>query len=87
MGKPRAVILSANEFESWQETVEALGDMPDLKKDIKETEQAIKSGAYKSWISLEKILAKEGFLVAEKSFTKKKHEISGKNKTKGKRRA
>ncbi len=86
MGKPKAVILSADEFESWQETVETLKDIPDLKKDIEETEKAIKSGEYKSWISLEEILAKEGFLVADNVFDKKKYGIPSKNPTKSKKR-
>ncbi|MDP2951407.1 MAG: type II toxin-antitoxin system Phd/YefM family antitoxin [bacterium] len=87
MGKPKAVILSADEFESWQETVETLKDIPDLKKDIEETEKAIKSGEYKSWISLEEILAKEGFLVTDNVFDKKKHGIQSKNPAKSKKRA
>ena len=53
--------MSAEEFESWQETLEVMKDFPDLDKDIEETESAIKSGEYKKWITLEEILKKKDF--------------------------
>ena len=37
-GRPKAVLMSADEFESWQETLEVIAEFPDLKKDIKEAE-------------------------------------------------
>lgn len=70
-GRPKVVVMSANEFESWQETLEVIRDFPDLDKDIKEAEKDYKSGNY---ITLETILAKEGFILTDKS--KKKYEIS-----------
>mgnify|MGYP003395358970 CR=1 FL=1 len=82
-GRPKAVIMSAEEFESWRETLEVIHDFPDLKKDIKETDKAVKSGEYKNWITLEKLLAREGFQVSDMS---KKYGVSTKGKTKrGKR--
>jgi len=42
-GIPKAVVMSANEFESLQETLEVIREFPDLDKDIKETERAVKS--------------------------------------------
>lgn len=83
-GRPKAVVLSADEFESWQETLEVIKDFPDLEKDIKELEEDKKSGAYKKYITLEEILSKEGFLVAEKSA--KKYEVSNKAKAKNGKR-
>ena len=82
-GKPKAVVMSAEEFESWQETLEVMRDFPDLEKDIKEVDRDIKSGAYKKYTSLEDILAKEGFLIADKSV--KTHEVSRKIKTKSRK--
>ena len=41
-GRPKAVILSAEEFESWQETLEVNRDFPNLKKDIKMAENDYK---------------------------------------------
>lgn len=83
-GRPKAVIMSAEEFESWQETLEVMKDFPDLDKDIEETESAIKSGEYKKWITLEEILKKEGFLIADKSA--KKYGVSSKTKIKSRKR-
>ncbi len=65
-GLPKAVILSADEFSSWMETLETLREMPNLKKDIQETEKAMQTGEYKSWVNLQKLLAKEGFMLSEK---------------------
>jgi antitoxin YefM len=84
-GRPKAVIMSAEEFESWKETLEVVQEFPDLKKDIKETQKAIKSGAYKNWVSLETLLLREGFIVAEKP--KKKYGLSTSGKAKRGKRA
>lgn len=83
-GRAKVVIMSAEEFESWRETVEVMKEFPDLDKDIKETDKAIKSGEYKNWTTLEQLLAREGFQVADKSL--KKYEVSTKSKTKGGKR-
>lgn len=79
-GIPKVVLMSAEEFESIQETIEALRECPNLKKDIEETERAVKSGEYKNWTTLEQLLAKEGFQISDKS--KKRYGISTKNKAK-----
>ncbi|MBU1015314.1 type II toxin-antitoxin system Phd/YefM family antitoxin [Patescibacteria group bacterium] len=65
-GRPKAVILSVEEFESLWETIETLEEIPDLAKDIKEYERDKKSGADKFYPTLEQILEKEGFVVADK---------------------
>ena len=57
-GVPKAVIMSAEEFESWAETLEVAREFPDLKKDIKEMDRDIKSGAYKRYITLDEFVAK-----------------------------
>lgn len=82
-GRPKAVIMSADEYESWAETLEVIRDFPDLKKDIVETNKAVKSGAYKNWATLESLLKKEGFVVAEKS--SKKYGVSTKTKTRNRK--
>ena len=56
-GKPKAVIISALEFESWAETLEVMHEIPQLNKDIAETELAFKTGQHKKWITLEKLAA------------------------------
>ncbi len=79
-GRPKVVIMSAEEFESWQETLEVMREFPDLQKDIEEVERDIKSGAYKNYTTLEDILIKEGFVVADQS--NKRYAVSHHNKTK-----
>lgn len=43
-GKAKAVIMSAEEFESWAETLELLYMFPNLKGDLKKGEKDIKEG-------------------------------------------
>jgi prevent-host-death family protein len=69
-GRAKAVLMSADEFESWQETMEVMRDFPNLDKDIKEVELAIESGEYKNWITLEELVAEKSFLVADKTTNK-----------------
>ncbi len=66
-GRPKAVLMSAEDFDSWMETMEVMREFPDLEKDIKETDSAVKSGAYKKWATLDDIMAKYGYVVADKS--------------------
>jgi len=85
-GCPKVVMMSADEFDSWQETMEIMSD-PELMKEIKEAEKDFKKGNY---VTLEEILAKEGFVLADKSqkkyvsscFKKGGAKKSGKNRSK-----
>ena len=43
-GKPKAVIISAEDFESYQETLEVMKDFPCLEKDIEKAEKEYKKG-------------------------------------------
>lgn len=79
-GRPKVVLMSAEEFESWRETLEVMREFPNLDKDVKDVDAAVKSGEYKKWITLEELLAKEGFVVADKK--DKKYGISFKDKAK-----
>ncbi len=63
-GRPKVAFMSAEEFESWQETLEAIRDFPDLEKDIKKAEKEYKRGDYST---LESVLSKEGFVLADKA--------------------
>ncbi len=80
-GRPKAVVMSAEKFESWQETIEVMRDFPDLDKDIAEAQRDYENGDY---ITLEELLTEEGFIVADKS--RKKYEIHSNNSKKGKKR-
>jgi len=73
-GRPKIVIMSAEEFESWMETFEVGRDFPNLKKDIKETDESFENGEYKNWGTLEEMLRQ------------KKYEVSNKDKTKRSKR-
>ncbi len=70
-GRPKAVLMSVEEFESWAETLEVIKEFPDLENDINEAEKDYKNGNY---VTLDEILVKEGYVLADKS--KKKYEIS-----------
>ncbi len=83
-GRPKAVLMSAEEFDSWRETLEVMAEFPDLEKDIKATDSAVKSGAYKKWATLDDIMAKHGYIVADKS--KIKYGMENKNRQKGTKR-
>ena len=63
-GRPKVVLMSAEEFESWQETLEVVRDFPNLEKDIKKAEREYKQGRYST---LENVLSKQGFVLADKS--------------------
>ncbi len=62
-GRPKVVIMSADDFELWQETLEAIRDFPNLDKDIEKAEREYKKG---NRLLLEEVLAKEGFILANK---------------------
>lgn len=52
-GRPPVVMLSLDEFEGWQETVEVMSD-PKLMKDIKEGLADIKAGRVIPWENVKK---------------------------------
>ena len=74
-GKPKAIMMSAEEFELWQETIDVLWEFPDLSKDIKEAEKDYKKGNY---ITLDELMTKEGHVIQSK-----KHALSSRSAKKG----
>ena len=78
-GKPKAVIISSEEFESWMETLEVMRAWPDYKKDIKKINKDIQTGKYKSYPTLEEVMLGQGYVFSDK---KAKYEISNKIRTK-----
>lgn len=62
-GRPKVVIMSTDEFESWQETLEVMQNLPNLERDIKKAKMEYKKG---DCLSLKDVLAKEGFILADK---------------------
>ncbi|MFA6158523.1 MAG: type II toxin-antitoxin system Phd/YefM family antitoxin [Candidatus Paceibacterota bacterium] len=80
-GTPKAVIMSATEYESWIETMEVLRDSPNILKSVKETRDAWKSGAWKKWPTLDEL--KKDFMLNDKP---KKAYVRTGNKNLGKKR-
>lgn len=57
-GKPKMVIMGVEEFESWQETLEVIKDFPNLKEEIEEAHKDFERGDY---LTLDELLAQEGY--------------------------
>jgi len=74
-GRPKAVIMSAEYFESLIETIEVLQIFPNLEKDIKQAEENLKTGRT---IDLDDYLAEEGYIINQPP----KKNVSGQNRTK-----
>ena len=72
-GKPKVVIMSAEEYESWTETMEVLRDCPDIFERIAESDRAVKTGDWSNFVTWEDF-KKDWSVVAEKP--KKKYAIS-----------
>lgn len=62
-GKPKVVIMSTEEFESWRETIEVMMEMPELAQEIKEAEEEFARGEY---VDFEDILKKDGLEITDK---------------------
>lgn len=57
-GKPKVVIVGAEEFESWIETLEVVKDFPNLREEI---EGAHKDFAKGDYVTLDQLLLQEGY--------------------------
>ena len=82
-GRPKVIMMSAEEYESIVETMEVNRIFPNLSKDVAEVKKAIKSGVYKKWATLDDLKKDWGFAVAEKP--NKKYGIRTINTTKSKK--
>jgi prevent-host-death family protein len=72
-GKPKVVVMSAEEYESFVETIEVMRIFPDLDKTIAQVEKDIKNRDFSNYVPFEQ-LKKEWAVVADKP--KKKYGIS-----------
>lgn len=72
-GKPTIVLMSVEDFESWQETLNVIEEMPTLLEDIKQAEKDFKAGRY---ITIEDYLKKRGDGALAKKYAKKVHNNS-----------
>lgn len=80
-GRPKAVIMSAEEFESWMETLDVMEEFPDLEKHIKQAEKEYKEGKY---VTLDELLSDKSFALADKG--KKKYGVSSHRSAKSTKR-
>ena len=80
-GRPKAVIMSADDFDAWQETMEIMSD-PELMEEIRQTKEDFEKGRMDKFITLEELTDSLGYKIADK--TSKKY-VSGKIKKKGKK--
>ena len=84
-GVSKVIMMSSEEYDSWTETLEVYKDFPNIEKEIKESESDYKSKKYLKYPTLDELLNKEGYVMADKGSAK--YEISTKAKTKRKKRA
>lgn len=85
-GKPRMILMSAQELESLLETIEVLRDFPDIAVRTKEADRAVKTGDFSNYISLDVVEKKLG--IPKKTVTKH-HAVPRRNskaRTKGTRK-
>ena len=75
-GKPRGVLMSAEEYESMIETREVEQIFPNLRKQIVKARADIKSKNFKNYVTLEQVKQELGF-VADKP--KKKYAVPARN--------
>ena len=73
-GKPKAVLMSAEEFESWQETLDVMSNSPTIMEDIRAAEAEHARGEF---VALSEILKEDAtaLVVTEK----KAKYVSGRN--------
>ncbi|MEX1112425.1 MAG: type II toxin-antitoxin system Phd/YefM family antitoxin [Candidatus Andersenbacteria bacterium] len=83
-GRPKAVVLSAAEFEVLLETLDVLDYFPDLEKDITQAEREIKKGDV---YPLEEVLQEHGYVLADKLRKKHVSRRSDKNRKKGSKKS
>lgn len=62
-GHLKAVLMPAEEFESWRETMEVMREFPDLDESLA---AAKKNWEEKKAVSLDNILVREGYVLAER---------------------
>lgn len=84
-GISKVIMMSVEEYDSWTETLEVFKDFPNIEKEINESESDYKTKKYLKYPTLDELLYKEGFVIADKGSAK--YEISTKAKAKRKKRA
>ena len=84
-GRPKAVIMSAEEYESWTETMEVLRDCPDIFERIAESDKAARTGDWSNFVTLEELGKELGFVGAVAEKPKKNYDVQSRNRKKSKK--
>lgn len=74
-GKPKVVIMSAEEFDSWQETMKILAS-ENIINDLNVSRKEIEKGEY---VTLDKLLEEEGYIKAKNARNNPKQKIGKKS--------
>jgi prevent-host-death family protein len=87
-GTPKAVLISAEEYESMVETIEVERIFPDLDKDISETKEALRTGEYKKWSTIADLEKKWGLPKKVAAVApKRNHDIHPKNQAQSRKKS
>ena len=84
-GKPKVILMSAEEYESLLETIAVLEEFPDIKKDIAEADEAFRTGEYKKWSTFDDLKREWGMAVKVTEKPKRKYGVHTSPKTKSKK--
>lgn len=85
-GKPKVVIMSAEEYESLVETISVLEEFPDIKKDVAEADEAFRTGEWRKWTTFDDLKREWGMAVKVAEKPKRKYGVHTRSKTKSKKR-
>jgi prevent-host-death family protein len=84
-GRPKAVIMSASEYESWTETMDVLRDCPDIFERISESDRAVKTGDWSNFVTLRELGKELGIVDVVAKKAKKKYAVQSRNRKKSKK--
>ena len=58
-GKPKVVMMSAENFESWAETLEVMSLFPDLRTENRQLQKAVADKSYFTWDTFDAVFGKK----------------------------
>ncbi len=80
-GIPKVVVMSFEEYEGWQETMEIMAD-PELVEEIRQTKEDFEKGRMDKFITWEEMQKRLGWKLADKSHKKYVHSSTEKRSKK-----
>ncbi len=76
-GSPKVVLMSADEYESWLETLNVLSDFPTITDEVRDTHRAVVSGEWKKWSTIESLKKDWGMSTETKVASRKRASSKG----------